>query len=195
MIQRKKTGRYIRYYWGILLKEIARYLKKKEQHKGTLQEISNGLHIIFKKRFYNEIIEQKDELSGYLHENWSLTDDNINNDIIYQYVTFIQAWAANVLNIYIPDPKESLLDTKVIPTGAKCFCKEYKCPYYGIKRINNIRLPFCKYLKKAGVPENLTVEDHTELLEYYSSQEDFDKNIPLDLLYSGFKYCLINYEI
>lgn len=90
-------------------------------------------------------------------------------------------------------------DKSLIPYGPYCYTykddRYIPCPYYKIRDINSIPVPWCEYLELGGMigdhhaPEN----QYKKLLEYYGTEEKMDKELPLFLLFDQCKECGENY--
>ena len=69
--------------------------------------------------------------------------------------------------------------------------KTKNCPYYKLKEINGVKVPWCDYLGLGGTEGdgNWTEEDWGKLIEHYKTEEELDKELPLSLLFDGCKEC------
>jgi len=95
-------------------------------------------------------------------------------------------------------------DKKLIPPGIYCYVIDKRkkktfstdgslntvfCPYSKYKEINNVKIPWCYYLDRGGLPNPLTDEDFNKLVEYFGSDENVFDFLSLDLLWDDCKEC------
>ena len=105
-------------------------------------------------------------------------------------------------------------DASVIPKGDYCYTwKEVpsesnnyrgtvnRCPYYDVKNVNGVHVPWCNYLELGGFPGNgkwAGWEDSDKadevLIEHFGSKEKMEEKLPLFLLFDSCKECGENVE-
>ena len=105
-------------------------------------------------------------------------------------------------------------DTSVIPKGDYCYTwKEVpsesnnyrgtvnQCPYYDVKNVNGVHVPWCNYLELGGYPSSgkwagwEDIDKATDILnKHFGSEQEADKNLCLFLLFDGCKECGENVE-
>lgn len=105
-------------------------------------------------------------------------------------------------------------DTSVIPKGIYCYTwKEYPneqnnwsgkvnyCPYYDVKDINGVEIPWCNYLELGGTPGSGKWKGWDDygtaekvLIEHFGGKEQMDEKLPLFSLFDQCKECGINDE-
>jgi|TARA_R100000700_G_C3160137_1_gene136432 hypothetical protein len=83
------------YYWGVVVDIIANEIGDDKQ----------SIHEILKKQFLTE----KELRDGEWHEKVTSTTSLTNREMV-MYIDMIKMWAANDLNIYIPDPLEKTVN-------------------------------------------------------------------------------------
>lgn len=103
-------------------------------------------------------------------------------------------------------------DTSIIPHSEYCYTwtevpskennytgKIKQCPYYQIKNIDGVEIPWCDYLELGGTPGDGTWDgwnDYEKALEklskHFGSKEEVDNKLCLFLLFDSCKECGIN---
>ena len=95
-------------------------------------------------------------------------------------------------------------NNKIIPEGPYCYrldidkIDDYNqgkpapviyCHYYGSKIFNEVRVPWCSFLEQGGIDNDTTDEQYEKLVEYFGSEDNMDKQLPLSLLWDSCKEC------
>lgn len=103
-------------------------------------------------------------------------------------------------------------DISVIPKGDYCYTwtetpshknnfrgKVKHCPYYEVKNIEGVELPWCSYLELGGTPGNgdwTGWEDYEKaekiLIKHFGSESEMNDKLSLFLLFDSCKECGIN---